>query len=156
ASTTEVEVENPLRAEESVLRPALLPGVLRAVAFNAAHGTPDVALFEVGTVFAPPTGPGPLPDETTNVAAVRAGAVRRRPHEPDRAVSVYGVVAVAGAIAEELRLVDFRIEAIADAPGFHPARTAAVIVDGNRVGVVGEIAAEVVDALDLPQPTVGF
>src|SRR6185437_8463667 len=33
-----IEVENPLRAEESILRPALLPGVLRAVAYNAAHG----------------------------------------------------------------------------------------------------------------------
>ena len=27
-----IEVENPLRAEESVLRPSLMPGVLRAVA----------------------------------------------------------------------------------------------------------------------------
>jgi phenylalanyl-tRNA synthetase beta chain len=97
-----------------------------------------------------------LPDETTNVAAARAGAVRRTPHEPDRAVSVYDVVAVAGAIAEELRLVDFRLEAITDAAGFNPARTAALVVDENRVGVVGEIAAEVVDALDLPRPTVAF
>ena len=33
-----IEVENPLRAEESILRPGILPGLLRAVAYNAAHG----------------------------------------------------------------------------------------------------------------------
>ena len=41
-----VEAANPLRAEESVLRPAILPGLLRAVARNRAHGIADVALFE--------------------------------------------------------------------------------------------------------------
>ncbi len=81
-----VEVENPLRAEESILRPALLPGLLRAAAFNAAHGTSDVALFELGTVFAPPAPGEPLPRESLSCAMVRTGSVRRAPHEPDRPV----------------------------------------------------------------------
>ena len=73
-----VEVENPLRAEESILRPALLPGLLRAAAFNAAHGTSDVALFELGTVFAPPALGEPLPRESLSCAMVRTGSVRAR------------------------------------------------------------------------------
>jgi phenylalanyl-tRNA synthetase beta chain len=145
-----------LRAEESLLRPGLLPGILRAVAFNAAHGTPDVSLFEVGSVFAPPDDGKTLPDETAHVTAVRAGRVRRAPHEPDRDVAAYDAVGIVEAIAQELRLVDWKLEPTRDAPGFHPARTAAVLVDGSPVGVVGEIAPEVVDALDLPAPTVGF
>ena len=74
-----IEVENPLRAEESLLRPALLPGLLRAVGFNAAHGTPDVGLFELGSVFASPAPGETLPTETMHVAAARAGVVRRAP-----------------------------------------------------------------------------
>ena len=73
-----IEVENPLRAEESLLRPALLPGLLRAVAYNAAHGKPDVALFELGSVFASPAPGETLPSETMHLAAARAGVVRRR------------------------------------------------------------------------------
>ena len=39
-----VEAANPLRAEESVLRTRILPGLLRAVAHNHAHGLTEVGL----------------------------------------------------------------------------------------------------------------
>ncbi|MCZ7536318.1 MAG: hypothetical protein M5T61_10590 [Acidimicrobiia bacterium] len=55
-STRTVEVENPLRAEESMLRTAILPGLLDSAHFNASHGNPDVTLFEMGHVFASPSG----------------------------------------------------------------------------------------------------
>jgi phenylalanyl-tRNA synthetase beta chain len=151
-----VEVENPLRAEESILRPGLLAGLLRAAAFNNAHGTPDVALFELGTAFAPPAGDAVLPDESNRLGAVRSGQVRRAPHEPDRPVAVADVVSVLEAIAEELRIVDWGLTATTDAPGFHPSRSAAIVADGRPVGVVGEVATSVVTALDLPAPTVAF
>ena len=81
-----VRASNPLRAEESVLRTAILPGLLRAVAANHAHGLLDVALFEQGRVFAAPVADGgPLPDEPEHVAVALSGTVRRAPVEPDRA-----------------------------------------------------------------------
>ena len=46
-----VEAANPLRAEESILRPMILPGLVAAVARNAGHGIDDVTLFELGHVF---------------------------------------------------------------------------------------------------------
>jgi phenylalanyl-tRNA synthetase beta chain len=148
-----IEVENPLRAEESILRPALLPGLLRAVAYNAAHGAPDVALFESGTVFAAPGAGERLPAEHRSLAFARSHESRRAPHEPNRAVDVYDATAALTALVQELRIADFRLEA-SGAPGFHPTRTARVLVDGSPVGVVGEIAASVVDALSLVGPVV--
>ena len=145
-----VEVENPLRAEESILRPALLPGLLRAAAFNAAHGNNDVALFELGTVFAPPDAGATLPRELLSCAFVRTGSLRRAPHEPDRPVTTADAVAVVESLAEELRLAECRLEAVSDALGFHPTRTVAVVVDGRRAGVVGEVA----HAPDLAGPVV--
>ncbi|MDQ1481093.1 MAG: phenylalanyl-tRNA synthetase beta chain, partial [Actinomycetota bacterium] len=68
-----IELENPLRAEESVLRPVLLAGVLRAVAHNAAHGNPDVSLFELGRVFAQVAAGDTLPVERLHVCVARAG-----------------------------------------------------------------------------------
>jgi phenylalanyl-tRNA synthetase beta chain len=150
-----IEVENPLRAEESVLRPRLLPGLLRAAAFNASHGAPDVALFEAGTVFLPPAPDSTLPDERLHVAGVLTGQVRRRPHEDDRPVSAFDAVTAVEAIAAELRLADFRIES--DSPaGFHPARAARVLVDGADAGIAGEVASEVCAALDVARPAVAF
>jgi phenylalanyl-tRNA synthetase beta chain len=148
-----IEVENPLRAEESILRPALLPGLLRAVAYNAAHGTPDVALFESGTVFAPPGPDATLPAEHRSLAFARAHHVRRAPHEPDRDVDVYDATAAFDAVAQELRITDIRLEPSA-VPGFHPTRAARILVDGRAVGAIGEVAATVVDALALAGPVV--
>jgi phenylalanyl-tRNA synthetase beta chain len=150
-----IEVENPLRAEESILRPTLLPGILRAVAHNNAHGNPDVALFELGRVFGSPEPGETLPRERLHLSATRAGRVVRAPQEPDRDVSVYDLTAVVEALAGELRLADWRLQA--DTPaGFHPARAAAIVVDGARVGAVGEVDPEVSKALALPEPAVAF
>jgi phenylalanyl-tRNA synthetase beta chain len=63
-------------------------------------------------------------------------------------------VAVVEALAAELRLADWRLEAVGDALGFHPTRAAAVIVDGQRAGVVGEVAEHARRALDLAVPVV--
>ena len=77
-----IEVENPLRAEESILRPALLPGLFHTVAHNAAHGNSDVSLFELGHVFAPPAPGATLPVEKLHLAAVRSERSCGRPTSP--------------------------------------------------------------------------
>jgi phenylalanyl-tRNA synthetase beta chain len=148
-----IEVENPLRSEESILRPALLPGLLRSVAFNAAHGEPNVALFELGTVFAPPRPGEPLPVERRALAFARSHEVVRVPHEPNRPVDVYHAASAIDALVQELRLADVRLVA-ARVDGLHPTRAARVLVDGEPVGVIGEVAATVVAALSLPAPVV--
>ena len=43
---TTVRATNALSADEPILRPAILPGLLKSVAHNASHGLVDVALFE--------------------------------------------------------------------------------------------------------------
>ncbi len=148
-----IEVENPLRAEESILRPALLPGLLRSVAYNAAHGEPDVALFENGTVFAPPEPGAALPAERRSLAFARSHHVHRSPHEPDRAVDVYDVTAVLDALTQELRIADVRLEA-ASVAGFHPTRAAQVLTGGRVIGALGEVATTVAEALALAGPVV--
>jgi len=43
---------NPLSSDMNVLRPALLPGLLTALQRNIHHRNHDLALFEIGRVFA--------------------------------------------------------------------------------------------------------
>ena len=72
-----VPLLNPLSSEEGFLRTSLVPGLLRRVERNLAHGVRDVRLFEVGAVFLP--GEGALPREAARAAAVLTGA-SRPPH----------------------------------------------------------------------------
>ncbi len=149
-----VEVENPLRADESILRPAILPGLLRAIGFNAAHGEPAVALFEMGTVFAPPQPGETLPVERMHLAFARADVVRRAPHEPDRGIDVYDATSVLDALGQELRLANVRYEP-ARVAGFRAGRHVSVTVDdGFVIGTIGEIANDVVAEIGAVAPVV--
>lgn len=52
AAEVSVRLANPLSADMDTLRPSLLPGLLDALRHNLNHKNGDVALFEVGRVFA--------------------------------------------------------------------------------------------------------
>ena len=130
---------DPLAREESVLRASLLPGLLKAVAFNASHRHPDVSLFEVGHVFSVPAGErGPLPDEGERLGVALAGSAGGA----EAAKRVLDVV-VAG-----LRLAGVRLVADA-APGLHPTRTARVLAGDRPLGRVGEVDPSVVAAFGI-------
>ena len=72
-SAGEVRVLNPLSAEEGFLRTSLVPGLLRRVEHNFAHGVRDVRLFEIGTAFRAGLDGG-MPHEERRVAAAFSGA----------------------------------------------------------------------------------
>jgi phenylalanyl-tRNA synthetase beta chain len=152
-----VRATNPLRAEESVLRTAILPGLLRAVARNRAHGLADVALFEQGRVFLAPVGRGdgesPLPDEPEHVALAWSGAIRRRPIEDDRPVDVYDAVDAVRSVLDALAIADVVLEP-ATVPGYRPGRAARIVLSGADAGRVGEVAPDVLTALGLEAPVV--
>jgi phenylalanyl-tRNA synthetase beta chain len=152
-----VRATNPLRAEESVLRTAVLPGLLRAVAGNRAQGLTDVALFEMGRVFLTPLDPeladGPLPDEPEHVALAWAGAIRRRPLEDDRPVDVYDAVDAVNVVLDALGIADATLEP-ASLTGYRPGRAAQLTIDGRPAGTVGEVSSAVLTALGLDAPVV--
>ncbi len=132
-----VRVVNPLATEESLLRTSLLPGLLKALAHNAAHRNPHVALFEVGRVFHRPPEGQQLPDEREVVAAAVGGA------EAPEAVTVWAQV------AEGLLIGEHRLEA-ATVPGLHPTRAARVVAGDQPVGALGEVDPEVLEAYGVP------
>jgi phenylalanyl-tRNA synthetase beta chain len=146
-----IELENPLRAEESLLRTAVLPGLLKAAAFNAGHGLPDVGLFEIGHIFLPPPAGQTLPDEREHLAVVLAGTVFRLPHEPNRPLDGHDAVGRLETVAGALALADWSLEP-GDAAGFAPGRAALVMADGAPAGAVGEIDPAVLARLGLAGP----
>ncbi len=90
-----VELENPISSELDVMRPSLLPNLLRAAARNQSRGVSSVALFEVGPAFSG-AEPG---EEALQAAALIAGeAAARSPHGPARTVDLYDAKADAEAV----------------------------------------------------------
>ena len=144
-----VTVTNPLRFEESILRPSLLPGVLRTVAFNQSHGSRNLALFEMGRVFARPTqDTTPRPLETQSLAVAMVGSVDERPYASQRDIEFFDLVGVIDRITQTLRIGDLtRVEA--DFDWLQSGRSAALSVGDVAIGWIGQLEPDVVSAWDI-------
>ncbi len=142
-TTAPVVAANPLRAEESVLRTTLLPGLLASTAFNIARGQSAVALFELGQ-----RSSSPRPRVTccrtsaSTSAAVLAGVQPRRPIEPDRPVDATTRPTWCTSSPMRSGARTSRSRGVAD-PGWHPLRSARIVAGGVEIGAVGELAPSV-------------
>ncbi len=143
-------VHNPMSQEQTSLRTSLRPALLRAAA-AAIRGKSLGAMFETGRVFIP--RPGDLPDEREMAVAVLGGP-REAPHWAERdapeMAGFYDAKGVAEGLLARLGL-SASFEPASD-PMLHPGRAASVVVNGERVGVVGELSADAVRAYDVPAP----
>lgn len=128
-------VANPLRAEESILRPSLIPGLIHVASFNAAHRRGRLRLFEVGRVFGPLDECG-LPAESEHIAAFLGGEAWG--HEGEIECDYLAIKGILDAFLANLMIDDVRLEP-AERSGFHPGRTASIVIGGHPVGVIGEL-----------------
>ena len=153
-----VVIMNPLVAEQTEMRRSLLPGLLQSVAYNNAHGTANVHLYEMGTLFCGRENAS-LPKERRSLAGVLSGAwgdvTWNQKFAPLRFFDGKGVV-------EEL-LAQLRVEKVrfrpAEGDGYaflQPGRGAEVLAGGTVLGWVGEIHPEVRDAYGIDLPVVAF
>lgn len=130
-----IEVRNPLRDDQSVLRPTLLPGLLDAVRFNLGYGAKRVALFETGRVFLnrPADDDPRVPAQPLRLGIVVLGPLQ--PSGPDS--DVFVATAILRALAEHLG-IPIRLEQSERLP-MHPGRGATVVSDDTPIGIVGEL-----------------
>ena len=133
-----IGLANPLDADAAVLRSSLRPGLLKSVALNERHRQPRARLFEVGRVFPSPPAGEQLPDEREQVAVALAGE-----EAPAAVELVHAIVDLLGRPQAQLTA--------ATPPGLHPGRSAEVSVDGQGLGLVGEIDPAVLEAYEVDE-----
>ena len=161
-----MRVANPLDASAPLLRRSLLPGLVDALLRNRSRGLADLSLYELGAVFLPVDGveygtaelpplavrPEPqlldrlarnLPPQPRHLGAVVAGEVVPRqpgvaaePVDWRDATDLARRAAAAVGAAVVLRQ--------ASPPGFHPTRSAEVLVGETVIGVAGELHPDLV------------
>jgi phenylalanyl-tRNA synthetase beta chain len=133
-----IAVENPMSAEHALMRTTLLGSLLDVARRNVTHGTADVGIFESGRVYLPQDG-AELPREPHHVGVLLSGAARpatwREPAPPD--ADFFAAKGVLAALLDGLRVSWICIEG--SEPFLHPGRAASIMVDGVRVGWIGEL-----------------
>jgi len=158
-----VALVNPLSQEESRLRTSLLPGLLRALRRNVNRQAADVAMFEVGAVFLPPTSQEPgadggadgitLPAEPLLLGLAACGHFEALRHDrPARPADLADLLGAADTARRAVGLPLLEVAAGTE-PGYHPGRTARLSLEGTAIGVVGELHPRTIAALQLPART---
>lgn len=158
-----IALVNPLSRNEAVLRPTLVPGLLRTLRYNVNRGTGDVAVFEVGHVFLHPSpdlpgsdgGPGGvvLPAEPTVLGLAACGAFEPAVHDRGaRAADVFDLLGAADLARRTAGRPPLRARPTGEAP-YHPGRAARLELEGRDVGVVGELHPRVAEAFGVPART---
>ncbi|MBB3808421.1 phenylalanine--tRNA ligase subunit beta [Pseudochelatococcus contaminans] len=150
---------NPIAADLSDMRPNLLPGLIRAAQRNADRGYGDVALFEVGQVFADDTPEG----QTTSAVALRRGTARaegagRDWRNPAKNVDVFDAKADAFALLTALGIATAGVQIVPGGPAwYHPGRSATLqFGPKNIIGAFGELHPKILQALDVKGPLVAI
>jgi len=158
--TVPLKVANPMTREQEYLRITLRAGLLSALAHNQKFESAGIRLFEIGKIFLPQHPPTiaseaeqsqverKLPEEKEMLCAVLSGPRTELSWHTDKEIlDFFDAKGVVENILNQLGLkVSFDIS---DDETLFPGRGANIIVEDDKVGVVGEIHPKVGQAFEL-------
>ncbi len=136
-----VGVSMPMSEERAVLRRTILPQLLEVVQYNQNRQINDVAIFEVGSTYMTEESKlKNLPNEHQKLAGAFTGLWHSHPWQQEKKpVDFYVVKGVLDGLFEKLGLNDRIVYQQAKREGFHPGRTAILLLDGKQIGIVGQL-----------------
>jgi phenylalanyl-tRNA synthetase beta chain len=145
---------NPIAAELDCMRPSILPTLIEAAGRNAKRGFADVALFEIGPVFA---GDEPK-DQRTAITAILA------PHAPRRwdggaSDDLFGLKGDLLGLLEDIGAPVANLQTIQAGTSAHwrPGQSARLQLGPKAVlAEFGALHPSVLKALDVGGPVYGF
>ena len=146
-----IHVTNPLSADHSVLRPALVGSLVEIVSTNVRHGRADVAIFEIGKGYG---RDGDATREWWRLGLALAGALEEPSwNRPRRLADLDDAKGVIELLCRSLGFDPPTWTALTSEPLLHPGRaaTATALNDGVRAlaGVIGELHPTIADEVDV-------
>lgn len=123
----QVKISNPLGEDTSVMRTTMAASMLDTISRNYNYRTKSGKFFELGRVYLPKEK-GELPDEPKTIMLGMYGGV-----------DFYDIKGVCEEMFALLHVDGVEYERLSDNPVYHPGRSAKIVIDGNEIGVIGEV-----------------
>ncbi|MDI6814697.1 MAG: phenylalanine--tRNA ligase subunit beta [Dehalococcoidales bacterium] len=141
-----LRVANPMSVDQEYLRPNLRANLLAALSENRRHEDGSIRLFELGRVYLPQ--PKDLPNEPEMVCGILSGSRLEKSWQGGDEISdFFDAKGVVEGLLNQLG-VEAGFEQGSD-QSLHPAKQAAIVVNGNRLGIVGELHPKVAKAFEI-------
>lgn len=129
----------PMSEERSTLRQSLIPHLVEAAVYNVARQIDSVALYEIGSVFLGQTAEE-LPFEEEHLALVLTGKWTDNTWQGEKKnVDFFVAKGIIEALFAKLGLTERVSYVKTTIDGLHPGRTAHVLLDGEVVGLIGQL-----------------
>lgn len=150
--TNVTELMWPMSVERSALRQNVVSGMLDTVAYNVARKNSNLAIYEIGKVFEQPGNPKEkLPNEVEKFAFALTGLVAEKDFQTKATpVDFFYAKGIVEALAAKLGLT-FDFVAEKGLASMHPGRTAAILLDGQTVGFVGQVHPQTAKKYNVPE-----
>jgi phenylalanyl-tRNA synthetase beta chain len=158
STAQQIELENPLSEEASVMRTSPLPGMLDMLAYNLNRGVDNVRLFEMGNIYEY-SGANSVESKRASIGATVEGL---RKYLPDRLM--FDFQEQEPKIGEVFRGFKGDIETLLESfehttlhfdaqvsKYYHPGRAARAVMDGDVVVQFGQVHPDVAAARKLRQ-----
>jgi len=150
-----ITLVNPISSDLDVMRPSILPNLLKAAKRNTDNGMGRAAMFEVGPQF---SGDKPE-DEIFSATGIRVQETGDRNWaESARAVDAFDAKADALAVLEDLGAPVANLQVFNDAPAwYHPGRSASLkLGPKNTLAHFGEVHPGILRKIGLKGPVAAF
>ena len=150
--TNVTELMWPMTVDRSALRQNVVSGMLDTVAYNVNRKNSNIAIYEIGKVFEQTGNPKEeLPNELETFAFALTGLVAEKDFQTSPvAVDFYYAKGIVEALASKLGL-SFDFVAEKELASMHPGRTAAILLDGQVLGYVGQVHPQTAKAYGIPE-----
>lgn len=159
ANANPIKLQNPIASQMGVMRSTLIAGLVANVRYNLNRKLNRVRVFEMATVFLrnEQAADGPLSvagfDQPKRVAALAYGlVVEEQWGQAGRNVDFFDLKADLEALFAPQVLRFSKNQH----PALHPGRSAAVVLDGQVIGFIGELHPRLQQKYDLPLAPVMF
>lgn len=133
-----VVIKNPLGEDTSVMRTTALPTLLDVLSRNYNNRNSEAFVFELAMCYRP-NGEDTLPDESPVLMAGMYGEKS----------DFYLLKGIAEELFEQLGVYDVRFSALTDNPSYHPGQTAKIAINGEEIGIIGEIHPSVLNNYEI-------
>ena len=123
-----MKIQNPLGEDTSIMRTIALPSMLEILGRNYAYHNKSVKLYEMAKIYLPVAGEK-LPQEPKMLVLGTYGAGE----------TFFTLKGELEAVFAGLRLKKANYTAVKNNPSYHPGRCASVSIEGEEVGIIGQV-----------------
>jgi phenylalanyl-tRNA synthetase beta chain len=156
-----INILNPLRQEDAMMRTTLVPSLLRNLVHNLSYGNRDIRLFEIARVFIK-TGDSKLPTEHKHLALLMAED-REKAFYKEETEDFFILKGVVESLIDHIGIGKYNFVRSSE-PFLHPGKSADIVLadghleahfmlppkeQGFKIGFVGVVSPQVIDSLPI-------